>query len=121
MKRVVLLLFAMFTAVIGRSQDITDLEEEQHQKSLQGTSTKQPRGNFGSNTDYYLLDGKLIVEFDEYIEDTINIYVTDCIWGEKYNLIEARGYQTIEIPIPNADSIYFIEIYLGSMVLCGYL
>lgn len=121
MKRVVLLLIAMFIAFIGHSQDIIDLEEEQNQKSLQGTSTKQPRGNTGSNTDFYLLDGKLIVKFNEYIEDVINVSVTDCIWGEKYNLIEFRGCESIEIPIPNADGIYFIEIKLDSTVLCGYL
>lgn len=121
MKRISLLLIALFSVILTcYSQDETEVDEEQKPVTLNKYSIKQPRSGTTLEIDCYYYAGILTIEFEEFIESSIRVSVTNCATGEQYQIIEPIGSQVVSLYVPQTSGNYYVEIVLDTTMYYGY-
>lgn len=119
MKRLTLLLLSILSVTTGFSIEQLSSEEHVTQVTLQGITTKQPRSGTVSNVNCYYYDGRLYVEFYQYVED-VNISVMSFATGELYEIHNTECNQSLYLDVSRTSGEYYVEIEFDSSILYGY-
>lgn len=120
MKKLLLSLFAILCLSANvYSHHFSFAENESIQIKLQGATKKLSRSLIEPVARCYYLDGKVHVDFNEYVEN-VNVSVINTDTGEQFQVYSSGFNASIYLDVPSCSGEYYVEIEFGSTTLYGY-